>query len=381
MSGDPEQEYFSDGISEDLITALSRVRQFRVVARNSTFSYKGMAPDIRKVAKELGARYVIEGSVRKAGSRVRISCQLIDGSSGNHIWAKRFDRELQDIFAVQDELTETIAAAIRPELNKAEMERAKAKRPESLDAWDMLLRGISEFNKGRQENLAEASRWFRQALEIDRDFAAAYAWIAETHYFEALGGYVADVKEHRREATVAARRAIELDSEDPLSRVALARSRVRGDPQTAIEECRRAIELDSAHVDAYNTLGRALIWAGRAVEAVQAIEVAIRLSPRDIKIGRFMARMAEAQLCLGNFEEAIEWGRKSVREPGIQYFAYTFPISAMGHLDRLVDAEELIGELLAWKPETTCEFARGQYSSHAYQNLYVDGLRKAGVPE
>ena len=261
------------------------------------------------------------------------------------------------------------------------MERAKAKRPESLDAWDMLLRGISEFNKGRQENLAEASRWFRQALEIDRDFAAAYAWIAETHYFEALGGYVADVKEHRREATVAARRAIELDSEDPLSRVALARSRVRGDPQTAIEECRRAIELDSAHVDAYNTLGRALIWAGRAVEAVQAIEVAIRLSPRDIKIGRFMARMAEAQLCLGNFEEAIEWGRKSVREPGIQYFAYTFPISAMGHLDRLVDAEELIGELLAWKPEFTCEFARGQYSSHAYQNLYVDGLRKAGVPE
>ena len=261
------------------------------------------------------------------------------------------------------------------------MERAKAKRPENLDAWDALLRGISAFNRGRKEDLLEAGRLFRHALTIDGDFAAAYAWIAETHYFEALGGYVSDVEAHRREGLAAARKAIELDSEDATSRVALARARVRGDPRTAIEECRRAIDLDSAHVDAYNTLGRALILAGRADEAVDAIEIAIRLSPRDIKIGRFMARMSEAQLCLGNFEDAVEWGRRSVRESGFQYWAYTFPISAMGHLGRAEDADELISELLARKPEFTCGFAHGQYSTHAYQDLYVDGLRKAGLPE
>ncbi len=214
MSGDPEQDYFSDGITEDLITALSRIRWFFVIARNSTFAYKGRGVDVREVARELGVRYVIEGSVRKAGNRVRLTAQLIDGPTGTHVWATRYDRDLEDIFAVQDELTQTVVGAIEPELSKAEQERARLKKPEALDVWDIYLRGMSSLNALTGESLAEAEKTFARAIALDSGFAGAVAGLAEVHYYTVVLGLAADPDAARRAALEAARRAAELDRED-----------------------------------------------------------------------------------------------------------------------------------------------------------------------
>jgi len=178
LSGDPEQEYFSDGITEDIITAVSRIRQFFVIARNSTFAYKGTSPDVRRVAKDLGVRYVLEGSVRKAASRVRISAQLIEGTTGNHLWAERYDRDLEDVFAVQDEITQTVVGTIEPRLAKAERERAKRKRPEDLDSWDLYQRGMYLVQKRTKEDCDEAQPLFERAIELTPTFAVAYSGLA-----------------------------------------------------------------------------------------------------------------------------------------------------------------------------------------------------------
>ena len=178
MSGDPEQEFFADGIAEDVITALSRFRSLFVIARNSSFSYKGTSPDIRTVARELGVRYVVEGSVRKAGNRVRITAQLIDATSGNHLWADRFDGSLDDVFDLQDQITEQIVVAVEPEIQARERERARRKPPESLDAWEFVQRGLSHFYRVNETDRTEAIRLFREAIALDPEFAAAHAYLA-----------------------------------------------------------------------------------------------------------------------------------------------------------------------------------------------------------
>jgi adenylate cyclase len=181
MSGDPEQEYFVDGICEDTITALSRIRWFFVIARNSTFAYKGKSTDVRDVARELGVRYVVEGSVRKAGNRIRLTAQLIDGTNGVHLWAERYDRAIEDIFDLQDELTQTIVGAIEPELSRAEQERAQLKKPETLDVWDVYQRGMSELHRLTADSLSEAAATLTSVTETDPDFAAAYAGLADVY--------------------------------------------------------------------------------------------------------------------------------------------------------------------------------------------------------
>ncbi|MEE9610875.1 MAG: adenylate/guanylate cyclase domain-containing protein, partial [Desulfatiglandales bacterium] len=207
MSRDPEQEYFSDGMTEDIIIALSRIRWFFIIARNSTFAYKGRSVDVRKVAKELGVRYVLEGSVRKAGARVRVTAQLIDGDTGKHVWANRYDRELDDVFTVQDELTETIVGALDPELGKAERERAKAKRPENLDAWDLSQRGLWHLYHYTKDDIEKAQQFFRRATGLDPNLGAAFSGLAEAYYFSLVYGHSDSPEHDREEALVAARTA------------------------------------------------------------------------------------------------------------------------------------------------------------------------------
>jgi adenylate cyclase len=383
MSGDPEQEYFSDGITEDLITALSRIRWFFVIARNSCFAYKGRSSDIRDVARKLGVAYILEGSVRKAGNRVRVTAQLIDGASGNHVWAQRYDRDLEDIFAVQDEITATLVGAIEPELGKAERERARAKRPDDLRAWDFYQRGLWHTYKRTREDLAEAQRMFRQAIEIDPGLARAYAAAEEAFFFQFVGGYVDTGEAAKADALRFAEKAVQLDRQDAFNCYALGRALTlvrRHD--SAVFELRKAIELDPSFAQAHYALAMALATGGRPEEALPHIELAMRLSPQDPYFGQFLVRRAEACLFLGRLEEAVEAAERSLREPNIQWSRWAILAAAQAHLGRLEEARRSIEALRNLRPDVDLAFARDYWpiaDAKALEYL-VDGLRRAGLP-
>ena len=383
MSGDPEQEYFADGVTEDLITALARIRWFFVIARNSSFAYKGKSPDIRAVARELGVAYVLEGSVRKAGNRVRVTAQLIDGVSGNHVWAQRYDRDLEDIFAVQDEITATLVGAIEPELGKAERERARAKRPDDLRAWELYQRGLWHTYRRTREDLAEAQLLFRRAIAIDPGLARAYAAAEEAFFFQHVGGYVDSGDAANAAALRFAETAVQIDGQDAFNRYALGRALtlVRRHDE-AVFELGKAIELEPSFAQAHYALGMALATGGRPKEALPHIELAMRLSPQDPYFGQFLVRRAEAYLFLGRLEEAVELAERSLHEPNIQWSRWAILAAAQAHLGRLEDARRSIEALHALRPDIDLAFARDYWpiaDANALEYL-VDGLRKAGLP-
>ncbi len=262
LSGDPEQEYFSDGITEDIITGLSRIRWFFVIARNSTFAYKGSSPDVRQVAKELGVRYVLEGSVRKAAARVRISAQLIEGTTGNHLWAERYDRDLEDIFAVQDEITQTVVGAIEPELRKSEQHRARIKPSENLHAQDCYYRGMWHLNGRTKEHLAEARRQFERATELDPNLGPAFTGMAVTYSIERLSGFT---EEDSERAFRAVHKAVKLDEGDADAHTALGFFyHIDGDTNAALAATETALRLNPSSTWAYHSLARVLIHSGKA---------------------------------------------------------------------------------------------------------------------
>ena len=384
MSGDPEQEYFSDGVSEDIITALSRIRWFFVIARNTSFAYKGQSPDIRQVAIELGVAYVLEGSVRKSGKRIRVTAQLIDGATGNHVWAKRYDRDLEDIFELQDEITETIVGAIEPEMARTERERAKAKRPDNLEAWDLFQRAMWHTYHRTRDDLEEAQRLFALAQEADPGLAPAYAGAEEACFFQTVGGFVESVEETKAEAVRLALRAVELDSQDAFARYALGRALtlVREHP-AAIPELESAVELNPSSAQAHYALGMALGTSGRPADALAPIETAMRLSPHDPYIGQFMTHMAEALLFLRRHDEALEWARQSLRQPRITWSRWAMLISILGHMGKTEEARQSIESLERVKPDVDVEFVRNYWpiSDVASMDYLLDGLRKAGLPE
>ena len=355
----PEQEYFADGITEDLITALSRIRWFFVIARNSSFAYKGQSPDIRDVARGLGVAYVLEGSVRRAGNRVRVTAQLADGGTGNHVWAQRYDRELEDVFVMQDEITATLVGAIEPELGKAERERARAKRPDDLHAWDFYQRGLWHTYKRTREDLAEAQHLFRKAIEIDPGLARAYAAAEEAFFFQLVGGYVDTGQAAKAEALRFAEKAVQLDGQDAFNRYALGRAlilmRRHG---SAVFELGKAIELDPSFAQAHYALAMALATGGRPEEALPHIELAMRLSPQDPYFGQFLVRRAEACLFLGRLEEAVEAAERSLREPNIQWSRWAILAVAQAHLGRLEEARRSIEALQTLRPEIDLAFIR-----------------------
>ena len=384
MSGDPEQDYFADGMTEDIITGLSRARWLFVIARNSSFAYKGRSTDVKQVAQELGVRYVLEGSVRKVGERVRISAQLAEGTSGRQLWAKRYDRELSDIFAMQDEITETIIGAVEPELGKVERRRSAGKRPDNLDAWDLYQRGMSHLYEYTKDDLQRARQYFAQAITRDPQLGPAYSGLAETYYYEGVYGFADSISDNREKALAPALRAVVLDAEDAGAHCTLGRAYyMRRAYDAAFRELKTALELNPSLALAHYGLGATLVFSGRAEEGIPHLTAAIRLSPHDPNMGSFLVRLADAAYFLKRYEEAAEWAQRALQQPNFQWSRYTVLIAALAQLGRLDEARNCIQELQVKRPNTSIAFVRethlfGDTASFAH---YLDGLRMAGLPD
>ena len=383
MSGDAEQEYFSDGITEDLITALSRFRSLSVIARNSTFSYKGKSRDVRMIATELRARYVVEGSVRRFGDKVRITVQLIDAMKGDHLWAERYDRELSDIFAVQDEIATTISATIVPEIDHAEQVIARRRPPGSLSAWECYQRGIWHIHQFTLEAIVAAKPLFEQAVRLDPEFAAAHSGLAYALFQEWMYSDPKVRGDQLDQGYDAARRSIAIDDHDANAHFVLGRILgKRGEYHEARAECQRAIDLNSSFPHAYFGLGDALLYLRRFGEALEMLEVAARLSPRDPHHWAFVHLQAVALIGLKRYEEAVEVERRALLSPNAGFYPYVTLISALGHLGRKKEAQDAIEQLCHLQPDYSCERHRQQFPIFdEFAEHYVDGLRKAGLPE
>ena len=384
LSGDPKQEYFVDGVTEEIITALSRIRWFFVIARQSTFAYKGRSIDLRQVANELGVQYIVEGSLRKSGNRIRVSSQLIEGISGKHVWAKRFDREFLDVFDLQDELAETIVGALEPELGKAEREQARAKHPENLQAWDLYQQGLWYLYHYSREDIDQARQLFRKALELDPELGAAYAGLAEAGYFCLVYGHSDTPEQDREEALAAALKAVQLDPEDAAAHCSLGRVRyLRREHNLAIPELETALELNPSLAWGQYSIGAAKVFTGRSSEAIEHLETAIRLSPRDPNMGSFLVRMADAHLFMHDYEGAADWAVKALQKPNFQWSRYSVLISALGHLNQLDEAKYYLQELRSQRPDISIDFVREThlFSDPGDMEYYLEGLRKDNMPE
>jgi len=387
MSGDSEQEYFADGISEDLITALSKIHWFFVIARNSSFTYKGQAVEVTRVASELGVRYVIEGSVRKAGNRVRITAQLIDATTGRHVWAERYDRSLVDIFELQDEMTQTIAGAVEPELSAAERERVARTPPENLGAWETYQRGLWHLWNFTKDDVAEAQRLFRQVHELDPAFATPYAFESYSHYLSVILGFSEVPGESLEAALTAAKKALALDDKDPVAYFALGRVYMMlGEHDASVAELEKALELSPSFAQAHHGLGFALVLSGRLEEAAKALDKAIRLSPRDPLLWGTMSFRSMACNLLQQDEAAADWARKAIHEPraaGGGYWPYAVLASALGNLGQTAEAREAVDKALERKPDLSLTYLETTLPTKEPGGLetYFDGLRKAGLPD
>jgi adenylate cyclase len=385
MSGDPEQEYFSDGITEDVITALAKYRWFFVIDRNSTFTYKGQTPEAKQVARELGVRYVLEGSVRKAGNRVRVAAQLVDATTGTHIWAERYDREVEDIFELQDDMTSTIVGVVEPELRAVERERAVRKPPGNLDAWEIYQRGLWHMWTFGDEELVEAIRLFQRAHELDPTFAAAYAHEAYANYVRVILAYSENPDDSLASGLAAAKKATTLDDKDPVGYFALGRVlMMMGQHDASIAQLEHSIRLNPSFSQAHHGLGFALALAGRLEEAVEASEMAIRLSPRDpLTWATMVVRSLECTL-MRKHEEALEWAERTMRLPRINgYYPHAMLAAALGNLGRIDEARAAIAKALEWKADLTLSFARKNMPTKEPDGLdpYLEGLRRSGLPE
>ena len=384
LSGDPEQEYFADGIAEDLITRLSAWRYVPVIARNSSFTYKGKPVDVKQVSRELGVRYVVEGSVRKAAERVRISAQLIDATTGAHVWAETYDRELRDIFALQDEITEAIVAAMHPELWKSEQERAVRRNPQDLTAWDTAQRGWWHLRRFTKDDAAEARLLFQRAIDADPQFAQAFAGLAFTHQIDADQQWSNSPAQSIAELYRAARRAVELDSEDAIANMALGVAHARrGEQDESISAFGFATQLNPAMVDAYRMLGIYLALAGRPDEAIASLEKAMRLSPHDPWGFECFFGMAMAHVAAGRYEDAVDWAQRSRQRKPDYPLAYLAVAGTYVQLDRIDEARSALEEALRLNPAYSVSGLRLPLAGAdpALRERIIDALRKAGLPE
>ena len=380
MSGDPEQEYFSDGITEDIITALSRLRWFLVIARNSTFSYKGKSVDVKHIGRELGVRYILEGSIRKIGNRVRITAQLINATTGAHLWAERYDRELTDIFALQDEITQNVTATIEPKLMEAESVHFQGRSPENLAAWDLVMRAVARFWRMTTGESEAAIGMLQLAVKRYPNYAPAQSMLSFALLVSDLVGWAPAGKPYLLAADLA-HRAAELDDEDPWAHLALGylafTARKTDD---AVREFQRALDLNPNFATAYGYLGWAVVFDGRYEEAIEYFQQAFRMSPHDPLIAFFYAGMCAAHYFARRFDEAVEWGRKSIQQrpgfiPGHRILCAS--LAQAGRTEELRAAMARVRELqpnisIAWLEEHV------PYTPRAIAH-YLDGMRKAGV--
>jgi TolB-like protein len=381
MSGDPEQEYFSDGISEDIITALSKLRWFFVIARNSSFIYKGKAVHIKQVAEELGVGYVIEGSVRKGGDRLRITAQLNDVTTGSHIWAERYDRALADVFVVQDEITEAIVAAIEPQLYAAENFHAERKPPDNMDAWDLVMRALSHYWRVTRQDNVVAQALLEKAISIDRNYGQALGVLAASHTFSAHMGWE-DMAAATPIAERAALAAIRSDSEDPWAHHALGCVYLftrRFDDSLA--EFELTLRLNPNFSLAQGYYGLALSYCGRWQEASRAADRAIRLSPRDPFSAVYYGITAYAQFIGRNYNDAMRLAREAIRQRADFVGAHRVLTAAAGIAGLTDDAAAALRELRRVQPNISLAWIANQMpiKLDAEREHYLEGLRRAGL--
>jgi len=382
MSGDPEQEYFADGMVEEIITALSRFKWLFVIARNSSFTFKGKAVDVKEVGRRLGVRYVLEGSVRKASGKVRITGQLIDAVSGAHIWADRFERDLTDVFALQDEVTVAVVSAIQPKLLQTEIEMAVRRRPENLTAYDFYLRAMPQFYLTTREGVAEAIRLARRALELDPRFGLVAALAGACYTRNVVWGYAVDPQFERNEAVRLLRSALSVDDGDPdtLAVAAVISAYMVGDSESAIEMADRAVALNPNSYLAWHGRGWVYEVAGLPEEAIRSFQRAIRISPVDPMLHQTLSGMGYAFIELGRFDEAIVAGKRALRQNPSWGVAYRCLASAFALLGRDAEAGEAAARLLEVDPAFTISARMGRVR-RLHVKLLIEGLRKAGLPE
>jgi adenylate cyclase len=384
LSGDPDQEYFADGIAEDLITRLSLWHVFPVIARNSSFAYKGRAVDVKQVSRELGVRYVVEGSVRKAGERVRITAQLIDAVSGLQIWAERYDRELRDVFVLQDEITEAIVGSMSPELHRREQQRAVSRTPRDLGVWDYVQRGFWHFTRFNQQDNAKARSLFEEAARLDPESASAFYGLAWTHYIDIFSQWTSSVEQSAAELERAAQRSAALDDEDPGSQLALGLAhRVAGRREQAAAAFRLATQLNPSLAYAHFALGSYLSQAGRPDDAIASLEKAIRLSPRDPMLGSYIEGIAVAHFAAGRYEASVECAQQSLQRSPDFPNTHSLLAASYAHLGRTAEAQAALQQVLRLQPGYSVSTVRAAYPSAASEFIerYVEGLRRAGLQE
>ncbi|MCH8997384.1 MAG: tetratricopeptide repeat protein [Proteobacteria bacterium] len=382
LSGDPEQEYFVDGMTEDLITDLSQVSGLLVIARNSVFTYKGRAVNVQQIGRELGVKYVLEGSVRRAGNRIRINAQLVRTVDGTHVWAERFDREITDVFALQDAITRKLVTALAITLTQGEEQRLNRGGEVSPEAYDMLLRGLERLRRFTPEDNRLSRDFFERALALDPNFARAHADLAFSYSMELLSGWTASPEESALLAKKHAKDALELDPDLREVHFAMGSVYLRERRfEEALEACLRAIKIDPNYADAYAQMAWFQMYAGRAGDGLELIEQAMRLNPHYPFF--YSSVLGQIYFHLKRFPEAAEAFEVAVdRNPqfsiGRQLLATTY-----AHLGRIEDAEWEAGELLTLLPDFTvsAERARSPYKRQEDLDLYIDGLRKAGLPE
>jgi adenylate cyclase len=381
MSGDPEQQYFSDGLSEDIITLLSAWRSFPVIARNSSFAFRKQSCDIRTIGRELSARYVIEGSVRKSGNRVRVTAQLIDADSGHHLWARKFDGAVDDVFALQDEITRQIVSSVEPEMEKAELRKSETKRSASLGAWDYFLRGRAFLHQLTPDDVLRARGLFERAIELDPQYSDAWAALSWTFQREILFDVAGDRRAWEEQALKAARRAVALDEESSFAHLALSGAFMWSNQhEQAIAETRMAVELNPSNVPAWLALGNRLDIIGQHEEGIELLEKSLRLNAHDPHNHIYYAQLGRAYINARKYENALRYLRESIRlKPD---YANTFHVLAicLGHLGRVDDACEAAQRCEQLRP--------GLMKRRAFWNIYLDpesnnhlaeGLRKAGL--
>jgi adenylate cyclase len=385
MSGDPEQEYFADGMVDDIITALSHFKALFVIARNSSFTYKGRAVDVKQVGRELGVRYVLEGSVRKSANRVRITGQLVDTATGAHLWADRFDGGLGDVFDLQDQVTESVVGAIAPVVEKAEIERARRKPTESIDAYALYLRGLARFYQfGNRQANEEALRLFNSAIELDPDFASAYGRAAHCYVRAKINGWISVTPNEIAEVTRLAQRAVELGKDDAIalagSGFALAHV-VRDLLGAALIE--RALVLNSNSAEAWFCGGWAKIWLGEPEPAIERFARAMRLSPLDPRVTRMQAGTAHAHFFLGRHDQAASWAAMALQDNPDYQTGLRIDAASNAMAGRPEQAHKAMARLRRLNPVLRVSNLKAVLGPWRADDLarYEEGLRQAGLPE
>jgi len=384
MSGDPEQEYFADGVAEDIITALAKFHSFLVIARNSSFTYRGRAIDVKAVARDLGARYVVEGSVRKAGRRVRVTAQLIDVESSSHVWAERYDRELEDIFLVQDEITQSVAGAIGPEFESAEIKRASRPGRQNLTVWDLVMQARWHLGQYSKAGSTKAQELLLQAVNLDDRNAQAHALLAMTHWTQAIYCWSESVSQSRERALEAAQRAVSLDDSDANTQATLGMVlTLHEQNDQAVDVLSHAVRLNPNLAAAHGWLGIAYTYACDFEQATRAAKEAMRLSPRDLDRPFWMGAFSFAALAAHRYDEAIEITTTMLRDKPDLPTALRHRASALAWLGRTDEAHQVIDRLLKVAPETSIHQLRAVFTLGipAVEEHWLEGLRKAGLPE